>query len=213
MNSEIKKYGRMSPFIFQTISKYPTRLYFKLVHKLDVQGLKHFDALSKKQAIFAVNHTSEWDPILLSAVLPVTSPYMPLYYVAAGKSFYSKSSWRQGVYGGRFFELMGAYAATQGLHDFEEALKHHLVLLEQRKSICIFPEGVRTRDGSIGEAKKGTAFLAHKSGVPIIPVHMTGMFKRKFGQKVSIHFGEPFYVRDTDYHTATRTLMEKISEL
>ena len=43
-------------------------------------------------------------------------------------------------------------------------------LLKGGKSFVAFPEGTRSRDGRLGEFKKGVFLMAIKAGVPIIPV-------------------------------------------
>jgi len=43
-------------------------------------------------------------------------------------------------------------------------------LLKKGKSFVAFPEGTRSRDGRLGEFKKGVFIMAIKAGVPVIPV-------------------------------------------
>lgn len=46
--------------------------------------------------------------------------------------------------------------------------------LKSGASIVIFPEGTRSKDGKIGEFKKGGTLLASRAGVSIIPVTLIG---------------------------------------
>jgi len=43
-------------------------------------------------------------------------------------------------------------------------------------SIVIYPEGTRTRDGSVGEFKRGMFFLADKAKADIVPVSIVNSF-------------------------------------
>jgi 1-acyl-sn-glycerol-3-phosphate acyltransferase len=46
--------------------------------------------------------------------------------------------------------------------------------LEPGVSVLFFPEGSRTRDGQLGEFKKGGFVMAQQTGLPILPVTITG---------------------------------------
>ena len=58
-----------------------------------------------------------------------------------------------------------------------EVFKKSSDLLRQGKSILIFPEGTRTRDGEINEFKQGAAYLAKNINRKIIPVTINGAYK------------------------------------
>ena len=48
------------------------------------------------------------------------------------------------------------------------------VVREQGISLLIFPEGGRSRQGSLGEFKEGAAFIAVRAGVPLVPMCLKG---------------------------------------
>jgi 1-acyl-sn-glycerol-3-phosphate acyltransferase len=49
-----------------------------------------------------------------------------------------------------------------------------IALMEEGKCLIIAPEGTRSRTGSLNEGKPGVAYLAARSGFPVIPVAITG---------------------------------------
>lgn len=49
--------------------------------------------------------------------------------------------------------------------------------LKEGHSLCIFPEGTRSKSNNVGPFKKGSLKLALKSGVPIVPVTIDGAYK------------------------------------
>ena len=49
--------------------------------------------------------------------------------------------------------------------------------LKEGHSLCIFPEGTRSKSSIVGPFKKGSLKLALKSGVPIVPVTIDGAYK------------------------------------
>lgn len=53
-------------------------------------------------------------------------------------------------------------------------LKKMQRMIAQQASLIIFPEGTRSRDGSVGRFKGGVFLLAIDSGLPIVPVSVSG---------------------------------------
>lgn len=62
--------------------------------------------------------------------------------------------------------------SKKALDSFKKAIE----FIKNGKSICIFPEGTRTKDGTIGEFKKGSFKLALEPKVKILPVTIDGTF-------------------------------------
>jgi len=80
------------------------------------------------------------------------------------------------------------------------ALRFALTRLKAGGVLVLAPEGTRSKDGKLNEARSGTSYLATKVGAPIIPVGVTGTedrivvsrLKRFRRLDVSICIGEPF---------------------
>jgi 1-acyl-sn-glycerol-3-phosphate acyltransferase len=49
--------------------------------------------------------------------------------------------------------------------------------MEGNTGLIIFPEGTRSRDGSMSEFKPGLGMLVAGSSVPVIPCHIAGSFQ------------------------------------
>lgn len=58
-----------------------------------------------------------------------------------------------------------------------QGIKEGINILKAGYSIVVFPEGTRSKDGSLGEFKAGSLRLATKSGVPIVPITIKGTNK------------------------------------
>jgi len=81
-----------------------------------------------------------------------------------------------------------------------KALRKMMGMMEEGNSLVIAPEGTRSRVGSLIEGKPGVAYLAARSGFPVVPVAITGTedkvilgnvrhFKKS---KVTLTAGVPF---------------------
>lgn len=195
----------VSPLILQKAIWHATRAILFFFCRFEVRGLENLP--KKCGVIFAANHSSELDPIVVPAALPFFSPLLPVFYVSRPREFYQTSGWRQFFYGGFFFKLWGSHAAIAGFHDYEKSLATHIQILEKGESVLIFPEGRKTRDGNIQkEAHGGVAYLARRTDCPIVPVRIVGDFNITLGdfflrrRKISVIFGTP--VRFAKDHAA-----------
>ncbi|HEC94197.1 MAG TPA: 1-acyl-sn-glycerol-3-phosphate acyltransferase [Candidatus Kaiserbacteria bacterium] len=187
------------PLFLQTLIWFPTRLIFAIFGRYKVYGKENLKDI--RQAIFAVNHTSELDPIILTAALYPLGRFAPMFYVVApAREFKSdKFRWRKYIYTNTFFTAWGAHATVRGLHDYEKSLITHIKLLKRGESLCVFPEGKITKTGEPGEPHGGIIHLSRESGVPIVPVAITGVYKMTlqlfFRRKrhMVLEFGKPVF--------------------
>ncbi len=80
------------------------------------------------------------------------------------------------------------------------SMKEAMQFVKGGKSVAIFPEGTRTKDGQVGEFKKGSFKLAIEPEVRILPVTIKGTydvmnkhaFKIHKGKKVELVIGKSY---------------------
>ena len=168
--------------------------------KLIVKG-KH--NLQDRNYIFAANHASLIDiPLLLIAV--------NRYTVFIAKSELSKIPIFKSILdmaGFIFVDRKNNDNAVKSMNNLMDDIK------KIPRSVAIFPEGTRTRDGELLPFKKGAAIFAINTDIPVIPVAISGTFswskKKLFDMSqsvISFEFGEPIATEnysfdDRDYLT------------
>ncbi|MFT5202245.1 MAG: 1-acyl-sn-glycerol-3-phosphate acyltransferase [Candidatus Aldehydirespiratoraceae bacterium] len=112
--------------------------------------------------IFAANHLSFLDSVLLMYSTPRQVTFL-------GKIEYlSRRATR------RLFPAAGMIPVDRTGRGVGRSLGLAVERLRSGEVVGIFPEGTRSRDGSLGEGHVGVAHLALKSGAPIIPVGIHG---------------------------------------
>ncbi len=83
----------------------------------------------------------------------------------------------------------------------------------------IAPEGTRSKTGELQEGKPGMILLAMRSGVPIVPVGLSGTdtaFKRLFTfrkPRMAARFGKPYQIPKIDRENRDLQLQEVTTEI
>ncbi len=84
----------------------------------------------------------------------------------------------------RFLYALGAFPVHREGTD-REALRRCMAVLERGEPLVLFPEGTRRSGPVIQELHEGAAYLACRTGVPIVPVGIGGSERAmKKGQRV-----------------------------
>lgn len=177
--------------------------FLKIFLRLEIKGRNHLTSL-RGPVIFAMNHTSEFDPFVVLLALPLYSPLFPIHAVAYPFDEYTKPSFglRRFVYRKIFLKLLGAIPLEPGHHSYEYSLSKHTELLNKGKTIGIFPEGKVTQTGEIGSARGGLGYLSYSTKAVIVPIAINTMFNisgfdfitRK--RKLTIIIGAPVLPKD-----------------
>ncbi|KAL9266712.1 1-acyl-sn-glycerol-3-phosphate acyltransferase LPAT1, chloroplastic-like protein [Drosera capensis] len=81
------------------------------------------------------------------------------------------------AYSSRFVLLVQDTAGRDGYEAcdlFCECLKRCMNLINRGASVFFFPEATRSKDGRLGTFKKGAFSVAVKTGVPVVPITISG---------------------------------------
>lgn len=135
------------------------RLAFRLLTRLDVQGLENVPLHGRQILMF--NHVNFLDAPLAAAFWPRE--------VEVLTKVENLRSWLLGP----FMRLYGAFPVNRGEVD-RRALTRATWVLESERVLLISPEGTRSRGRGLGKAKDGMALLAVRTKSPIVPVAIWG---------------------------------------
>jgi glycerol-3-phosphate dehydrogenase (NAD(P)+) len=137
-------------------------------------GREH--ARLKGGLIVASNHRSFLDPFAIGGALPWRRP---MNYVAKVELF--ERRWQ-----GWILSRLGAFPIRRGESD-EDSMETARQVVERGGAVCIFPEGTRTRSGSLIEPKRGVGRLALQTGAPVIPAAILGTERIRRGWRIRPH--------------------------
>ena len=118
---------------------------------------------------------------------------------------------------GAFLTALGSFPVTRGSADLE-ALKRCIAVLDRGDPLVLFPEGTRHRGRIIEPLFDGAAFIAYKTGVPIIPVGIAGSeeiwppgTKLPRPRKCVAVVGDAIYPKNLNGARASRELMSEFT--
>jgi 1-acyl-sn-glycerol-3-phosphate acyltransferase len=173
--------------------------------------------------ILASNHVSNLDGVVLGAWLVPVIPRR-IHWLGKKEMF----DW----------PVMGWIARNGGVHPVDrggadvEAFRLAQRILDEGHVLLIFPEGTRSPDGRLQQARDGLAMLALRTGAPIVPIGVADsdrvwprgqkLPRPRPGTRVKVRIGSPFRLADElpadlDRRTAkargTELIMRRIAAL
>lgn len=203
------------------ISKKVVDKYLKKYANINIEGSENLQGI-KTPTIFICNHLSNSDGLVLDKALKEFDPTF-----VAGVKLSNNTVTTIGV------NVIKTTNIKPNTAD-KESLKRIVKLVKQGESLVIFPEGTRSRAGSLIEAKKGILLIARMTTAPIVPIGLYGTEKllpiNKGGDMnsesfnyadVHINIGKQFEFPERakeqdkkEYEDfATKYIMKKIAEL
>ncbi|MEW6675482.1 MAG: lysophospholipid acyltransferase family protein [Nitrospirota bacterium] len=184
-------------------------IFLKVFNRLEVIGSKNVP--DKGGVIVAANHVSYLDPPVIGAALKRRATYM------AKQELFK-------------IPLLGIFIKSFSFpvnrdRPQPSTIKEAVSRLKEGELIVIFPEGGRSVDGSLLDAKRGVGIIVAISRMPVVPALIEGTEKalpagRKFLRpaKIKVIFGNPITIekmeRDKDFQERiSKDIMEAIKNL
>lgn len=142
------------------VLRFLIRILLKLIARFEIRGKENVPLTGG--VVIASNHIGILDIIMVYFVIDRTDLFIPV----AEK--WEKIGWIKWL--GKQLNFLFVDRFNPDL----KALRKMIALMEEGKCLVIAPEGTRSRVGSLIEGKPGVAYLAARSGFPVIPVAITG---------------------------------------
>ena len=158
--------------------KFVVKVFFKILYSLHYEGKENIP--KDTTVIYACNHRSNADPPLLGAGARGKFAFMAKEELFKNKLF----AW--------LIRSLGAFPVARGKGD-TGVIDTAVERLNNNRSLMIFPEGTRSKDGKVGKGHTGAALIAVKADKPIIPVGICYGEKLKFRAPLTVKFGKPIY--------------------
>jgi cytidylate kinase len=198
------------------------RIGMHLFTTVRVEGLDHVPRTGA--VILAPNHASNADSVPVDGFITPVLRRRRIHWMGKREMFdWPVLGW--------IFAHMGVHPVERGTADVE-AFRLATRILEAGYVLVIFPEGTRSPDGALQEAKDGLATLAIRTGATIVPIGINDtdrVWPRGRAlplpiprHTVTLRIGEPFRVADiippgADRRAAkalaTTAIMGRIAEL
>jgi 1-acyl-sn-glycerol-3-phosphate acyltransferase len=141
-------------------------LWAKMLLKLTrirVKVIGRENVLTDRPQIFMANHQSDFDILIVLACIPGQFRWIV-----------KKELFRIPVFG-KAMKSAGYIEIDRQNHEKAmKSLEEAAQKIQEGKSVVTFPEGTRSKDGTIRPFKQGIFHLAIKAGVPIVPISIIG---------------------------------------
>jgi 1-acyl-sn-glycerol-3-phosphate acyltransferase len=211
--------GRISRFLWPFTSWLVTNLtvtffwfYFFVLNRTKVIGRGNVG--ESANTLLLSNHQSMIDSFLVglaafypkSWIMPRLIPWNP----AAVENFYKTPLLAWLAYNWRCIPIREGRRDLRALHRMTELLRHGVMTL--------FPEGTRTRDGSVGGGKPGAGLVILSTHPKVIPVAIEGMnrvlpigrYIPRVMQRIYVYYGRPMDLADFVGKKRTKEIAEQV---
>lgn len=179
---------------------------FARLLRLRVAGREHLPA--RGGALFIANHVSYADAVAIQSAMPRQVRFL-------GANKLRRHAWLRQV-----FSLFGVLPVSP--ENPREAIRAAVKSLQAGEWVCIFPEGHISTSGTLEPLQKGFELMARKAGVPVVPIHVDGLWGTLFGtgpgrarrrfslgaNRVRLQIGKPLVGDEVTVEKARQSMMD-----
>ena len=196
---------------FYYVGRLVVRMLLLLLTRWRVKGRENVP--SQGSLLVVANHLNLADPPLLAVSLGRKAIFM-----AKEELFRFRLS-------GYFIHGFGAFPVHRGQLD-RKALRQAGQVLGEGLALVMFPEATRSKSAQLQPAFSGSALIALRSGVPILPIGITGTERIKgvawllHRPEITVNIGHPFHLppassklTKVELTKLTNYMMGRIAEL
>ena len=170
------------------VLRFLIRILLKLIARFEIRGKENVPLTGGM--ILASNHIGILDILMVYFGIDRTDLFIPV----AEK--FEKIGWIRWI--AKYLNFLFVDRFNPDL----KAIRKMIALMEDGKCLVIAPEGTRSLTGSLNEGKPGVAYLAARSGFPVIPIAITGTadrvvlenVKRLRKSYITLTAGRPFVI-------------------
>jgi 1-acyl-sn-glycerol-3-phosphate acyltransferase len=145
------------------------RSYFAVAHRLTIVGREKLPPHGP--FVLAANHCSHLDALILGAALTPRHRERA-FPIAAGDVFFQSTA--TSTFSAIILNALPMWRKSCGPHALADLRRK---LQEESAIFIIFPEGGRSRSGSIMPFKHGLGMLVAETDVPVVPCGLVGTFE------------------------------------
>ena len=182
-------------------------LFLRVFYRIRIVGMEHFP--KSGGCLLVSNHLSYADPVFIGAAFSRKIRY--LAYSGLAKSRIMRFVFR-------LTETL-TVSPEKSLQSIRESVRR----LETGTPLCIFAEGGISRIGMVLPFMRGPIVLGKRAGVPVLPVHLDGVWgsifsmnKGRFFKKiplslpyrVTVRVGMPLNFKEIDQNNCRNAVME-----
>ncbi len=159
-------------------------IFFTLFYRFTSRGEK---SLPKGPVLFVANHRSGFDGVFVTSKLS--------WKVVHNSFFFAKDKHFQGGFK-RYMAARNNIILMNVNTNVRESMQQMYQVLSQGHNIVIFPEGTRSKDGSMRDFKESFAILSEVLSIPVVPIAIRGSETAtyrsiripRFGSQIDVEF-------------------------